>query len=528
MPPKKKTTVEKIPQKVWRVEHIPPSVATTQTTSIDATSIVVTSPIVSKTEIVEPKEKQNKDNTAVVNSRGKCIILSDCQQKIWDCDKRFIFVQSGRRFGKTTLMQEWLKENARNTPNTTWWYVAPTFKQAKSLMFLPLLVAIPKEEIDWINKQDGDIKLKNGSLIGIRGSDRPDNLRGPRDGLNGVGMEEYSFHKEGVWNLIIRPQLADCKGKALFIGTPSMKKGIDYRDIAEYAKSGTDKEWGYFHFTIYDNPHISKDEIEKIKSSTAENAWTQEYMADFVMEEGPVYYDFKSEIHKDHVRAKWPDVMTYPCVVGLDWGLADDTGIAWVHVLPDGQLAVTKEHSQNNWPVTRHADIIKSEVPKRSNVKAYVLDSTAFKRDSDGTTSVAHEFMKEGVRVLPADRHLDLSIGVVKKFITGDGQRTWLHIDCDCRKILNGLKNWLHGQHEPDIISALRFAIYYIYRNRLSTLVNLDTLSAAKSTNTNQKINTDFGQTKVRLIHPHFNAPAKSMTWGGVKEWNSDIGTWNE
>lgn len=497
---KKVTTNTEQPAKVWRVPHISPDTK----------------------EVIPPP----KINTIVADSRGNKITLSDCQQKIWDCDKRFIFVQSGRRFGKTTLMQEWLKENAFNNPNTTWWYVAPTFKQAKSLMFLPLLNSIPKSEIVNINRQDGDIRLKNGSLIGIRGSDRPDNLRGPRDGLNGVGMEEYSFHKEGVWQLIIRPQLADKKGKALFIGTPSMKKGIDYRDIAEYAKSGIDKEWGYFHFTIYDNPHISKDEIEKIKASTTESAWTQEYMADFVEEEGPVYYDFKVEDHQENLKSKWPDINMMPCVVGIDWGLSDKTGVCWVHILPDGHLAVNKIHAQNNWTVSRHVDIIKTEAPKRSQIKAYVLDSTAFRRDGDGSSSVAHEFMKEGVRVIPSDRALDISIGVLKKFITGDGQRTWLHIDRECRELYTSLKNWIHGQHEPDICSALRFAVYHIYKNRYSNLVNMDSMSASKQ-KTHALKATDDGTFKQVYVHPHFHGAPKVMTWGVANtRWDSDNGYW--
>lgn len=456
----------------------------------------------------------------------KKVELTDNQKKIDACDKRFIFVQAGRRFGKTTYSQYWLTKNAYSKPNSIWWYVAPTFKAAKELMWQPLMRDIPREDILKVNKTMCDITLKNGSMICIRGSDREDNLRGRRDGIDGAAIEEFSFHKAGVWELIIRPQLTDRKGKALFIGTPSMKKGAQYRMLSEYAKSGKDAEWGYFHFCIYDNPHIDPREIEQLKVATTDSAWKQEYLAEFVEEEGPVYYEFNEGAITCDKSKDFPKNHLDPCVVGIDWGMHDKTGIVWVHVMPNGELLVSDSHNQNNWGVDRHCAVIKRKNESKYPPKAYVLDATAFSRRGGTQTTVAMEFNKAGVHVIPADMSLDVSIMVLKKFIAGDGERPWIHIDKSCKDLIKGLKDWLYGEHEPDIASALRFAVFHIYKTRMSTLVNVGNMSSGYKCQI-KKETVEKQEAHVNRIIRIRESETTSLMWGCDAQWDVDGNSWN-
>lgn len=157
-------------------------------------------------------------------------------------------------------------------------YVGPTFDQSKKIMW-PVLIEIGSDLI--ANKQEmiGVITLVNGRRISIKGSDRPDNLRGT--GLSFVVMDEYAFMKEYVWEMIIEPQLLRSEGGALFIGTPDGKN--HFYDLYQRGQSN-DPKWGEyasFHFPSDDNPYLPAAEIAKKKDSLSRDRYAQEYEASF-------------------------------------------------------------------------------------------------------------------------------------------------------------------------------------------------------------------------------------------------------
>jgi hypothetical protein len=133
-------------------------------------------------------------------------------------------------------------------------YVAPTFQQAKELVW-DTMKEMAHEVIQNVHENTGVITLVNGRKICLKGSDRPDTMRGV--GLCYCVIDEYADMKPQVWEQIIRPALSDVKGGALFIGTP---KGRNHF-YALYQKASTEKESIAFHFTSFDNPYLDPDEI---------------------------------------------------------------------------------------------------------------------------------------------------------------------------------------------------------------------------------------------------------------------------
>jgi len=77
----------------------------------------------------------------------------------------------------------------------------------------------------------------------------------------------------------LRPALSDMKGHALFIGTPKGRNW--FYDLYAYASLNEDPEWSAFHYTSYDNPFLSKEEIDAAKRSMSSHAFRQEFMASF-------------------------------------------------------------------------------------------------------------------------------------------------------------------------------------------------------------------------------------------------------
>jgi hypothetical protein len=97
--------------------------------------------------------------------------LSKPQKQVLECDKRFRVLITGRRFGKTFLAVTELAKFARY-PKKKVWYVAPTYRMAKDIVWFELVDKLTKHK--WIkktNNSDLSILLRNGVNISLRGAD---------------------------------------------------------------------------------------------------------------------------------------------------------------------------------------------------------------------------------------------------------------------------------------------------------------------------------------------------------------------
>ena len=104
--------------------------------------------------------------------------LSKPQKQILECDKRFRVLITGRRFGKTFLCVQEIAKFARY-PKKKVWYVAPTYRMAKDIVWNDLVERMTKHKwVKKINHSDLKITLRNGSEISLRGADNENSLRG--------------------------------------------------------------------------------------------------------------------------------------------------------------------------------------------------------------------------------------------------------------------------------------------------------------------------------------------------------------
>ncbi|HWQ96271.1 MAG TPA: terminase family protein [Candidatus Methylomirabilis sp.] len=206
--------------------------------------------------------------------------LTNWQKEVFLSDARFKVVVAGRRCGKTRLSAIALITKATQCPSmdARVMYVAPTQGMAYDLMWqLVMMLAEPLIAKAHIN--DGDITLKNGIMIQIRGADKPDRLRGKK--LYYAILDEMKDIKTGTWESSIRPSLADMEGGALFIGTPA-PEADEFRKYYDFGQEDDDKydpEWKSWHFTTADNPYIKKSEILAAKNSMGAAEFFREFEA---------------------------------------------------------------------------------------------------------------------------------------------------------------------------------------------------------------------------------------------------------
>ncbi|MGD9381097.1 MAG: terminase family protein [Candidatus Thorarchaeota archaeon] len=228
--------------------------------------------------------------------------LHNKQLEVFESPARFKVVAAGRRGGKSylscvMLLIEGLKDfNEAGYPlkNKDVFYIAPTFQMAKDIMW-NLLKDLGKDVIVKTHENTATAELINGRRICLKGSDRYDTLRGV--GISFAVMDEFAFMKPEVWDLIIRPTLADVEGSALFIGTPEGKN--HFYDLWVDAQKEDWEEWEAFHFNSLDNPMISKKEIEHARNTMSTQAFRQEFEASFTSSGTGSFKEDEIKIAKD-------------------------------------------------------------------------------------------------------------------------------------------------------------------------------------------------------------------------------------
>ncbi len=266
--------------------------------------------------------------------------MHEAQKIIYNSPARFKVVAAGRRFGKSylaaiTLLLEGLKDRHTGLSGRSYdlslkevYYVAPTFEQAKKIMW-PLIKVLGNSIITTTHENTATCTLSNGRRISIKGADRPDSLRGV--GLSYVVLDEFAFMKEDVWDKIIRPALSDVEGNAMFIGTPEGKNHF-FERFNQATELGL-PEWEAFHFKSIDNPTLAREEIKAARDSLSSENFRQEYEASFTEGSGTIF------------RADWWQVTKEAPGTGQYHIAVDLAGFSQEGIGKKGVLKVRDEHA---------------------------------------------------------------------------------------------------------------------------------------------------------------------------------------
>lgn len=197
-----------------------------------------------------------------------------------------IFVRCGRKFGKTELACYILYRIAMSAPNQHCYYIAPTYKQARELVWengrLPnFLKKMSSKYIESISETDNRITFKNGSFIKIDGSENYEAYRGINP--HAIVYDEFKdFHPK--FHEGMEPNLATFEAPIFIFGTPPNTDDHPFCRVEEGFE--IDEEGAVFKMPTNTNPHIRQkwlDNMEKILTARGEwHVWMREYMAEIV------------------------------------------------------------------------------------------------------------------------------------------------------------------------------------------------------------------------------------------------------
>ena len=274
------------------------------------------------------------------------ITLSEAQSSVFLSPARFRVFVAGRRSGKTFLaIMELLREC--KTSGVTVWYVAPTYRQAESVLWAELKnIAGSLKIIKKINEVKLRLTLINDSVIELKGADNYESLRGVGN-LSLLVLDEFATMKENAYLSVLLPMLADKQGRCLFIGTPR-----GYNHLYDYyirGQKGSDDQWRSWQYTTEQCGQIPKSELAAMKKSMPATMYKQEFLATFETIGGRVYYAFSIDnIIKPPVISN-----TEKIYIGMDFNVDPMTAV--LGVKRDDNLLIFKEielHDSNTYEMS--------------------------------------------------------------------------------------------------------------------------------------------------------------------------------
>jgi len=257
----------------------------------------------------------------------------EAQQQILNCDKRFIVLLCGRRFGKSLISSQISILNIMAQKRVA--YITPTYQLAS--VFFDEIVKLGGS-IFKTNRTELTIKFNHGELRFFTG-ENINSLRGHKFHMVIVDEASYVKNLKEAWERVIRATLTDYSGKALFVSTP---RGFDYFFSLT---QNTGEDWKTFKFSTYDNPFIPISEIEEAKQMLPHAVFEQEYMANPMQNaDNP----FGSDAIRNCIK---PLSIKEPKYFGIDLAKSYDYTVE-IGLDEDGNVAHFKRY-QKSWQHTK-------------------------------------------------------------------------------------------------------------------------------------------------------------------------------
>ena len=387
--------------------------------------------------------------------------LSIPQQTVSNDPNRFRVVVGGRRLGKSYLSINELAKFARK-PNQRCLYVAPTYRQAKTVIWDDLKTML--YAVNWIkkvNESDLSILLVNGSKITIRSSDNKDALRGGK--YNFIVLDECADMDPDTFFTCLRPTLSDSKGHALFIGSPKGRNW--FYDL--WVSAGATDDWNAHQFTTIEGGQVDAEEIEAAKRDMDERQFQQEYMATFVDYAGVIYYAFS----EDNVQPFNKISLTprEPIYVGIDMNINPMSAVIGV-INKSGVLHIIDELEIYSSNTNELVQEIKARYPHRLINAFPDASGQALKTSAAGITD--HIILQNAgfkVRVGNTNPPVVDRINSVNSLLCNTQQERKLLIDPSCKRLRECLikHTYKEGTRQPNktdgydhLLDAMGYLVY--------------------------------------------------------------------
>lgn len=373
------------------------------------------------------------------------IQLSRPQALVAQSRSRFRVLVAGRRTGKSFLSRFILYQRARSNADNVCWYVAPTYRMARQIMWKDLKSHVPQHEIQKKMKPIFGSNLSMGLLLlcvvliiptafvvlvlifGYRRNPR----REPRN------MDSRAAPC---------PRRQECR--AVFCGTP---KGYNwFYDL--FSGANEQPDWEAFRFRTIEGGRVAPSEIEAAKRSMDIRLFRQEFEASFETQGGRVYHAFERSFNLADCEDTGGTLH-----IGMDFNINPMSAVVCV------------EAGNEIWAIDEisipdaNTDLMAQEIKGRYNGRHIVVypDPSGKARKTSAAVGQTDFSILEGygfdvVASNKAPPIVDRINEVNAMLCNSDGERR-LFIDQRCKNLIKSLEGLIYkeGSSMPDKTSGL-------------------------------------------------------------------------
>lgn len=240
------------------------------------------------------------------------------QVRLVNESRRFKVVPAGRRSGKTERFKRKVAKEAMRNEGELYFIAAPTRDQVKKIYWDDMkAMTFSSQHKKAPSESELKIFMPNGSEIHLIGLDKPARIEGIP--WTGGGIDEIADIKPTAWEAHILPALntvnptrPDYRAWCWLLGVPD---GLNhYYDMAQYAQSSNDPEWGYYHWKS--SEILPQDVIDSAKRQMSTKQFKQEFEASFETVSGRIYEDYSTANHtsrtiQPHEQLLWMHDQNY-------------------------------------------------------------------------------------------------------------------------------------------------------------------------------------------------------------------------
>ena len=321
----------------------------------------------------------------------------------------------------------------------TIYYIFPTFTSGRRILWdainndgFRILDYLPKELIESRNEQLMRIKLKNGSVFQIIGSDSYDNtLIGTNP--QGVVFSEFALSDPMAYQFV-RPILSANNGWVLIISTPRGKSFL--YDMYNTALKNPD-DWFVSKLTIDDTKHISIEDImtERKNGEMSEDLQLQEYWTSWSKGvEGGYYTKYIDSLRLNSQIGLVPWEPQYPVHTSWDIGIRDMTSIIFFQIV-GRSINIIDCYEKNKEGLEHYISLLRS--------KPYIYGKHI------GPHDIRNREFSSGITRWEKARQLGVTFEVADRISIMDGieavrstlPRMWFD-ENNCKLLLKALENY--------------------------------------------------------------------------------------
>lgn len=373
----------------------------------------------------------------------RCITV-DSPKSLYLCSKNFVPTHN-TQLAKASIISRSV------VPRSKIWYVAPSYRMAKMIMWEELKESIPAAWIAKIHETDLAITLKNKTVIECKGADKPDTLRGV--GLDFVVLDEFQDFKADTWIKVLRPTLASTQGDALFIGTP--KGYANLYDVYVNGIEGAKKKraWKSWQFPTITSPFIPEEEIKSAREDMDPKSFQQEFEASFENMSGRVYHQFDRKIHV----GDYPFNPKLPIWVGQDFNV-DPMSTVILQPQPNGELWAVDEIFFHNSNTQEVCEELERRYWRYTNQVIIYPDPAGGNRSSARGESDLDIFREKGFKKIKyRKKHPPVvdRINAVNRMCKDAAGNIRLRVNKKCYNVITSLEQTIYKEGSPEVNKSM-------------------------------------------------------------------------